>query len=65
MTWNAENGARARTEETERYRLATEQTLEQLEWVVTYLRRIRKHRIARAIDDNRQRIRRELRRTTD
>jgi hypothetical protein len=65
LTWNAQDGARARTDEIERYRLAAERALEQLDWVVTYLRRIRKDRIARAIDQNRQSIRQDMRRTTD
>ena len=64
MTWNAPDGARARTDETERNRLAAEQALEQLEWVGIYLRRIRKDHIARAIDQNCQSIRQDMRRTT-
>jgi hypothetical protein len=57
-------GVRHGTDEIERYRLAAEQALEQLEWAVTYLRRIRMDRIARAIDQNCQSIRQDMRRTS-
>ena len=36
-----------RREEDARYRVAAEETLEQLEWCVQYLHRIRRPRIAR------------------
>jgi hypothetical protein len=49
-------------EEIERYRLAAEEALNQLDWCVSYLYRIRKDRIARTIERNRTFIRRELRR---
>jgi hypothetical protein len=52
---------RRREEEIARYRRAAEETLEQLEWCVNYLHRIRKHRIAELIDNNRRRIRRRMR----
>jgi hypothetical protein len=55
--------ARQREQEIARYRLAAEQTLEQLEWCVNYLHRIRKSRIAEVIDKNRRRIRRQMRGT--
>jgi hypothetical protein len=44
------------------YRDAAEETLEQLDWCVEYLYRIRKPRIARAIAKNRAEIRRQMRR---
>jgi hypothetical protein len=65
MPWNGKDGTRAQADEIERYRRAAEEALEQLEWVVTYLHRFRKNRIARVIDENRRSIRQELRRITD
>ena len=44
-----------RAQEIARYRLAAEQTPEQLKWCVTYLNRIRKRRIAEVIDKPPQR----------
>jgi hypothetical protein len=52
--------ARRREEEIDRYRLAAEETLEQLEWCVRYLERIQKPRVAAVIDENRRHIRRQL-----
>jgi hypothetical protein len=60
MTENRDDDARRREEEIARYRLAAEETLDQLEWCVQYLHRIRKSRIAEAIDKNRRSIRREM-----
>jgi hypothetical protein len=56
----AEDDERDDAEEIERYRLAAEETLAQLDWCVSYLYRIRKDRIARTIEKNRSFIRREL-----
>ena len=53
-------GARRREDEIARYRRAAEETLEQLEWCVNYLHRIRKSSIADVIDKNRRHIRRQL-----
>jgi hypothetical protein len=47
--------------EVERYRQAATATLELLEWVVGYLRRINKPQIAAAIDQNRKKIESSLR----
>ena len=47
-------------EEIARYRRAAEETLDQLDWSVKYLYRIRKGRIAAAIDKNRATIQREM-----
>jgi hypothetical protein len=58
---NDDEQARRREQEIARYRLAAEETLEQLKWCVNYLHRIRKHRIAELIDNNRRRIRRRMR----
>jgi hypothetical protein len=58
---NDEDEARRREQEIAQYRLAAEETLEQLEWCVNYLHRIRRHRIAEVIDNNRRRIRRRMR----
>jgi hypothetical protein len=52
--------ARSREQEIARYRLAAEETLEQLEWCVNYLHRIRKDRIAEALNKNRRSIRRRM-----
>jgi hypothetical protein len=48
-------------QESERYRRAAEETLDQLDWCVDYFHRIRKPEIARAIAQNRARIRRQMR----
>jgi hypothetical protein len=56
-----DDDARRRDEEISRYRLAAEETLEQLEWCVNYLHRIRKSSIADVIDKNRRQIRRQMR----
>ena len=45
----------------ERYRRAAEATLEQLDWCVDYLYRIRKPRIAESVSKNRAQIRRRMR----
>lgn len=45
----------------EQYRRAAEATLEQLDWCVDYLHRIRKPQIAEAIAKNRSTIRRRMR----
>ena len=47
-------------EEIARYRRAAEETLDQLDWCVKYLYRIRKPQIARAIDKNQVTIRRQM-----
>jgi hypothetical protein len=52
---NDRDEARWRAHEIARYRLAAEQTLEQLKWCVNYLNRIRKRRIAEVIDKPPQR----------
>ena len=64
MTTN--DRARARREEaTEReiarYRRAAEATLNELDWCINYLHRIRKPDIAKAIAKNRSTIRRQMR----
>lgn len=59
----APNQQVVRAEEAARYRLAAEETLAQLDWCVNYLYRIRKNRIAQAIEKNRAFIARELNRT--
>lgn len=50
-----------RDPEAERYREAAERTLEQLEWAMNYLYRIRKDKLADALARNRHTIRRGLR----
>jgi len=51
------------SEEVERYRRAAEETLEQVDWCIGYLYRIRKPEIARALENNRSTIRRQMERT--
>jgi hypothetical protein len=60
MAGDKDDDARRRGEEIARYRLAAEETLEQLEWCVNYLHRTRKPRIAEVIDNNRRHIRRQM-----
>jgi hypothetical protein len=60
MARNGKDGMRARTEEAERYRLAAEEALNQLDWCVSYLYRIRKGSIAKVVEKNRAVIRREM-----
>ena len=48
--------ARERREEAKRLRVAAELTLDQLEWCVNYLRRIRKHSLAEQLERNRNHI---------
>jgi hypothetical protein len=47
---------RGRDLEVERYREAAMQTLDQLEWCINYLHRIRKDNIANGLERNRSRI---------
>jgi hypothetical protein len=60
MAGKGEDDVRARREEAERYRLAAEEALNQLDWCVSYLYRIRKVPIAQVIEKNRSFIRREM-----
>jgi hypothetical protein len=47
-------------EETDRYRQAAEDALQQLDWAIGYLHGIRKVEISRALAKNRSYIRRQL-----
>jgi hypothetical protein len=49
-----------RSEEAARYRRAAEHALDQLDWCIDYLYRLRKHEIARALARNEKSIRRRL-----
>jgi hypothetical protein len=60
MAEDARDDAPARNTEVARYRRAAEEALEQLEWCVSYLHRIRKSEIADVIDKNRRHIRRQM-----
>ena len=60
MARNGKDDVRAQTEAAERYRLAAEEALNQIDWCVKYLYRIRKDRIAHAVERNRMVIRREM-----
>jgi|tagenome__1003787_1003787.scaffolds.fasta_scaffold19146216_1 hypothetical protein len=65
MTTRQHTGARRHDvvrEEVERYRRAAEETLEQVDWCIGYLYRIRKPEIARALESNRSTIRRQMER---
>jgi hypothetical protein len=55
----ADNGDRPRGE-TERYRQAAEDALQQLDWCIGYLHGIRKVKISRALAKNRGHIRTQL-----
>lgn len=46
----------ARDNEAERYRRATEMTLDQLDWCIEYLRSLRKTRISKQLAKNRSAI---------
>jgi len=50
----------SRPHETERYRQAADDALQQLDWCIGYLHGIRKVRISRALAQNRTVIRRNL-----
>ena len=45
-----------RDDPTRRYRKAADLAIEQLDWVISYFHRIRKHEIARALQRNRTKI---------
>jgi hypothetical protein len=53
----------AETGRAERYRVAAEHALQQLDWAAGYLYRIRKRDVAKALARNRDYIRRSLMRT--
>lgn len=52
-------------EEVARYRRAAEETLDQLDWCINYLHRIRKSSIADALGKNRALIRQQMNRSDD
>ena len=52
--------AARREAERERYRLAAEETLHQLDWCIDYLHRMRKPALAKALARNRTEIRRRM-----
>jgi hypothetical protein len=55
------NGDRDRDREIEGYRQAAIATLEQLEWIIGYLRKILKPELAEALERNRKQIVEKLR----
>ena len=63
MPENGNDDVRARTDEVDRYRRAAEEALNQLDWCVNYLYRVRKSDIARVIEKNRAHIRRQMSRS--
>ena len=50
----------ANRDDVEKYRRAAEETLDQVDWCIGYLYRIRKPDIARALERNRSTIRRRM-----
>ena len=56
-----EKGVRDRAREAKRYREAAELALDQLQWAINYLYRIRKSAIAERLERNREQILGELR----
>ena len=57
---NIEDRQDAAQSDAERYRVAAEATLDQLDWCISYLHRIRKSPIATALAQNQSEIRRRL-----
>jgi hypothetical protein len=53
---SGEDRRHARDREIERYREAALQALDQLEWCINYLHRVRKPELARALARNRKQI---------
>ena len=56
----ASNNSDRTSNETERYRQAAEDALQQLDWCIGYLHGIRKVKISRALAKNRSHIRTQL-----
>jgi transcription initiation factor TFIID subunit TAF12 len=56
---NSRNG-RSKQDETDRYRQAAEDALQQLDWTIGYLHGIRKTEISKALAQNRSFIRKRL-----
>jgi len=54
------NGGSKQEEETDRYRRAAEDALQQLDWTIGYLHGIRKTEISKALAKNRSYIRKQL-----
>jgi hypothetical protein len=62
MARNQDNQGEAKSKEREanRYRMAAEDALQQLDWAIGYLHGIRKTQISKALAKNRSVIRRQL-----
>lgn len=60
MTKTEHGRSRRQDDELVRYRQAAEETLNQVDWCIGYLYRIRKPEIARALERNRRSIRRRM-----
>ena len=60
MTKTERSRSHQADDEVRRYREAAEETLNQLDWCVGYLYRIRKPEIARVVERNRSSIRRRM-----
>ena len=59
------NDVHARTDEVDRYRRAADEALNQLDWCVNYLYRVRKSAIAQVVEKNRSHIRRQMSRSDE
>ena len=60
MTKTERSRSHRQDDDVSRYREAAEETLNQLDWCVGYLYRIRKPEIARVLERNRSSIRRRM-----
>ena len=60
MARNKKSDEASRTQEADRYRMAAEDALQQLDWAIGYLHGIRKVPLSRALAKNRSFIRRRL-----
>jgi hypothetical protein len=60
-----QRGGHTENGQSERYRVAAENALQQLDWTIGYLHGINKRRISRALAKNRYYIRRSLMRLPD
>ena len=60
MTKTEHGRSRRQDDDLMRYRQAAEETLNQVDWCIGYLYRIRKPEIARALERNRRSIRRRM-----
>ena len=60
MARNSSSNGKSEQDETDRYRRAAEDALQQLDWAIGYLHGIRKTEISKALAKNRSFIRKQL-----